>query len=150
MKLIIFAVLIFVVSYIPFTAALHLLKNMLEGRDNPLHHSLITMTIATMWEYRALSALLQSRLCRPGKPSYVCIACLHALPALHQLRTQVDADYLREESGGRAGKAMLQLQLAQLRQSHGPLPHPHLHQLQQNLLHRQSAVSSFPKSTSTP
>jgi hypothetical protein len=50
MKLIIFAVLIFVVSYTPFTAALHLLKNMLEGRDNPLHHSLITMTIATMWD----------------------------------------------------------------------------------------------------
>lgn len=38
------------VSYIPFIAALDLLKKFYEGNTNPLHYSLFTITVATMWD----------------------------------------------------------------------------------------------------
>jgi hypothetical protein len=38
------------VSYIPFIAALDLLRKFYEGTANPLHYSLTTVTVATMWD----------------------------------------------------------------------------------------------------
>ena len=42
--------MIFLVSYVPFIAALDLLKKFYEGTANPLNYSLVTVTIATMWD----------------------------------------------------------------------------------------------------
>ena len=50
MKLLIFAIVVFIVSYLPFTAALDLLKGFYDQSQNPLNFSLLTITIATMWD----------------------------------------------------------------------------------------------------
>lgn len=49
-KLTIFAIVIFIVSYTPFIAIMTIIRRVYDGRENPLNFSLITITIATMWD----------------------------------------------------------------------------------------------------
>ena len=45
-----FAIVLFAVSYFPFVTAMEMLRKFYDLRDNPLHYSLFTMIVATMWD----------------------------------------------------------------------------------------------------
>jgi hypothetical protein len=49
-KLTFFAVVTFVVSYMPFVGVLSMLKGIYNGSINPLNISLWTVTMSTMWD----------------------------------------------------------------------------------------------------
>lgn len=49
-KLTIFAVVAFVVSYTPFVGVMAMLRGIYEGSVNPVNLSLCTVTVGTMWD----------------------------------------------------------------------------------------------------
>jgi hypothetical protein len=49
-KAITFAVLLFGISYLEFTAIMEMLRSVIEGRENPSTFSFSTMLFATMWD----------------------------------------------------------------------------------------------------
>lgn len=50
MKLTMFAVVAFLVSYIPFVGVVSMLRGIYNGNVNPLNLSLWTVTLSTMWD----------------------------------------------------------------------------------------------------
>lgn len=50
LKSIIFAVLLFVISYLQFSAIMEILRSVIEGNESASHYSFLTVMIATMWD----------------------------------------------------------------------------------------------------
>jgi hypothetical protein len=108
MKLIAFAGVIFIVAYTPFTAALQLLKQFFDGQENPLHYSLATVTLATMWDTVvclisfkiAFNDQVNIMLCL-GESGDVHPACFYAVSAIYQPRAKADAFNIRAKSSAR-------------------------------------------------
>ena len=47
---IIFAILLFLISYIQFSAIMDMLKALFDGRDSPHNYSMLTIFASTMWD----------------------------------------------------------------------------------------------------
>ncbi len=47
---IIFAILLFVISYMQFSAIMEMLKSIFQGRESASNYSIITVLVATMWD----------------------------------------------------------------------------------------------------
>lgn len=47
---IIFALVLFTISYMQFSAIMSILKSILEGEDQSINYSIITAIIAMMWD----------------------------------------------------------------------------------------------------
>lgn len=50
LKMLIFAGVMFIVSYLPFSAVMRILRDIYEERDRASSYSLATLTITTMWD----------------------------------------------------------------------------------------------------
>jgi hypothetical protein len=50
LKLIIFAVVMMLVAYLPFSATMRILKSLYDGTENPKHYSLLTVCVTSMWD----------------------------------------------------------------------------------------------------
>lgn len=47
---IIFAAILFIISYMEFSAVMDMLRAMFEGRESPESYSIVTILAATMWD----------------------------------------------------------------------------------------------------
>lgn len=47
---ILFALILFLISYSEFTACLEIIKKIIEGEENPTNYSFITLVMAMMWD----------------------------------------------------------------------------------------------------
>lgn len=50
LKMMIFAAIMFVASYAPFSSIMNILKTLYDARDNASNYSLITICVTSMWD----------------------------------------------------------------------------------------------------
>ena len=50
LKIMIFAAIMFIASYAPFSSIMTILKTLYDARDNPRNYSLITICLTSMWD----------------------------------------------------------------------------------------------------